>query len=73
MEKQNVTHVTASTFPVVSLLGVVLVVLKLLGKITLAWKWVLAPFWVPLVVAVGMFGAVAILAGLVALIAHIVD
>lgn len=31
----------------VSLLGAVLVVLKVLGMIQTSWFWVLAPFWIP--------------------------
>lgn len=34
-------------FPVLGVLGAVLVVLKLIGEIDLAWVWVLAPFWGP--------------------------
>ena len=30
-----------------SLLGIILVVLKLMEKISLPWIWVLAPFWAP--------------------------
>jgi hypothetical protein len=30
------------------LLCAVLIVLKLLGKITLTWGWVFAPVWIPL-------------------------
>lgn len=37
---------------IVPLLGVVLVILKVLGIISLAWVWVLAPFWIPLVLFV---------------------
>ena len=29
------------------LLTIVFITLKLLGKITWAWKWVLAPIWIP--------------------------
>jgi hypothetical protein len=29
-----------------SILGIVFIVLKLLGKITWSWFWVLAPFWI---------------------------
>lgn len=33
-------------------LGIVFVVLKLLGVITWSWWWVLAPFWVPVVLVI---------------------
>jgi hypothetical protein len=36
---------TISIWP---LLCTVLIVLKALGKITMAWGWVLAPVWIPL-------------------------
>lgn len=32
---------------VLSLLGILFVALKLLGKIDWSWWWVLAPFWMP--------------------------
>ena len=35
-----------------SLLGVAFVVLKLLGYITWSWWWVLAPFWIPICLAI---------------------
>ena len=34
-----------------SLLGIALVVLKAMGYISISWFWVLAPFWLPIVVA----------------------
>ena len=34
-----------------SLLGVAFVVLKLIGQISWSWWWVLAPFWIPLSIA----------------------
>lgn len=37
------------------LLGVAFIVLKLTHVIDWPWKWVLAPFWVPLVVALVLF------------------
>ncbi len=63
MSKETVAPQVISSFPVFGLLGAVLVVLKALGKITLAWKWVLAPFWIPIVLGLGIFGvAVVVLA-----------
>ncbi len=70
--KQQVTRTSVASFPVLGLLGAVLVVLKVLGKITIAWKWVLAPFWVPLAVAGGFFLAVLVFAGLVGLAALLI-
>lgn len=37
------------------LLGIVFIVLKLTGVIAWSWLWVLAPFWIPLAVAVACF------------------
>ena len=45
-------QVASSSFPVLGLLGAVLVVLKLLGKISISWWWVLAPFWIVAVFAI---------------------
>lgn len=39
-----------------SLLGIALVVLKAMGYINISWIWVLAPFWIPLVIAVILVG-----------------
>lgn len=40
---------------VVGLLGVLFVGLKLTGYINWPWLWVLAPFWIPLAIVVGVF------------------
>lgn len=46
MSKDNKVVVN-SGLPVLGILGSTLIVLKLLGKITIPWVWVLAPFWIP--------------------------
>ena len=39
----------------VGVLTIVFIVLKLLGKITWSWWWVLAPIWIPVaIVALGL-------------------
>ena len=43
MNRQTTSH----SISVSSLLGIVLVVLKLMGYITWSWWWVTAPFWAP--------------------------
>ena len=61
--KVNGTHVS-----VVSLLGAVLVVLKLLGKISISWFWVLSPFWLPWAILFSIMvglGLIAVLAGII--------
>lgn len=47
---------------VVGLLGAVLVVLKLLGKIDISWWWVTAPFWIPAIIGIVALVSVLILA-----------
>ncbi len=37
------------------LLTIVFIVLKLLGKITWSWLWVLAPMWIPISLAIVIF------------------
>ena len=44
-----------------SLLGVAFVVLKLLGYITWSWWWVLAPFWIPIGIALLLLGICLVL------------
>lgn len=38
-----------------SVLGLIFIVLKLVGVITWSWKWVLAPIWIPIVIAIIVF------------------
>ncbi|QBP32920.1 gp20 [Shigella phage Buco] len=40
-----------------SVLGVVFVTLKLCGVINWSWVWVLAPWWLPLVLAVSLMAS----------------
>lgn len=49
------------------LLGVAFVVLKLTGYIAWPWIWVLAPFWIPLAIVLGIIAVI----GLVLLIAFL--
>lgn len=39
--------VVTRSFPLFSILGLIFVTLKLLGKIDWSWWWVTAPFWGP--------------------------
>ena len=48
--KRNSVVVTSGVTPL-SLLGVAFIVLKVMGYITWSWVWVLAPFWIPLCLA----------------------
>ena len=72
MSKDTITTTTVN-FQWMSLLAEVLVVLKVTGKITLAWKWVLAPIWMPIVLTVGFLGILAAVAFLAALVVAIAD
>lgn len=42
------------------LLTIVFIILKLLGKITWSWWWVLAPTWIPLAAAILVLILIAI-------------
>lgn len=75
MSKETPTVITNSVpyLPVLSILGAVLTVLKVLGKITLAWKWVLAPFWIPALLGLGILGVVLVVVLAAALFTALVD
>ena len=51
LRKYQTTHVVNRGIGPLSLLGVALVVLKAMGYISISWFWVLAPFWLPIVLA----------------------
>ena len=53
-------------FPIFGILGLIFITLKLTGHITGSWLWVLAPFWIPLSIALILFLIVFIFAGTVA-------
>lgn len=48
------------------LLGVVFVTLKLCHVISWSWWWVLAPFWIPLVIFLAVILVCLVIAGIVA-------
>ena len=43
------------------LLAIVFIALKILGKITWSWWWVLAPVWIPASVGVAILAIIAII------------
>ena len=49
-----------------SLLGIAFIVLKVMGQITWSWWWVLAPFWIPVVIAVSIVFFVLLLLAIIA-------
>lgn len=48
----NKNTITVKTNSTLSILGIVFIVLKLCGIITWSWEWVLAPFWIQLIIFV---------------------
>lgn len=51
LRKYQTTYVVNRGIGPLSLLGVALVVLKAMGYISISWFWALAPFWLPIVIA----------------------
>lgn len=64
MKDNNVSSSSSSGIGFVGLLTIVFIVLKLLGKITWSWWWVLSPLWISagfvLLVLLGVFLGVVI-------------
>lgn len=52
-QRSPVTVVNRGVTPL-SLLGIAFIVLKVMGQITWSWWWVLAPFWIPVIIAVSI-------------------
>ena len=67
-EKENgsVTVVNRGITPL-SLLGIAFIIMKVMGYITWSWWWVLAPFWIPAVIAVTL---VLIVIGMIVIVAY---
>lgn len=61
MSDNKSSSASSSGIGVAGLLGVAFVVLKLTGVINWSWWWVTAPFWGPIVLAVGVFIVVLII------------
>ena len=60
-----VTVVNRGVTPL-SLLGVAFIVLKVMGQITWSWWWVLAPFWVPVALAVFLVLFIVVIVAIIA-------
>lgn len=56
LRRQQSTQVINRGIGPLSLLGIALVVLKAMRYINISWIWALAPFWIPLVIAVILVG-----------------
>lgn len=52
LEEKNQVKVINKGIGPLSLLGIAFVVMKIMGYITWSWWWVLAPFWIPVAIAV---------------------
>lgn len=64
-QKSTVTVVNRGVTPL-SLLGVAFIVLKVMGYITWSWWWILAPFWIPVVIAIVLLLFVILILGIIA-------
>jgi Na+/H+-dicarboxylate symporter len=64
-QRSPVTVVNRGVTPL-SLLGIAFIVLKVMGQITWSWWWVLAPFWIPVVLAVTLLLFIILVIGIVA-------
>ena len=47
MDKDKKVKVTVNGIGFCGLLSIAFIVLKLIGKLTWSWLWVLAPLWIP--------------------------
>lgn len=64
-KKSPVTMVNRGVIPL-SLLGIAFIVLKVMGHITWSWWWVLAPFWIPVCIAVVLLLIIIFFLGIIA-------
>ena len=55
MKDNNNRQTTTASIGFLDLLAIVFIVMKLLGKITWSWWWVLAPIWIPVAVLIAIF------------------
>lgn len=52
--KNNESKEATGGIGFVGLLTIVFITLKLLGKITWSWVWVLSPIWIPIIICVAI-------------------
>lgn len=60
--------VKSPSFPILGILGIFFIVLKLTGNVAWSWWWVLAPFWVPYAIILGIFVVILLIAVVVGVI-----
>ncbi len=58
------------SYPVANLLGLLFIALKLTHQIDWDWKWVLAPFWIPITLVLSFLFVFFFLSLLVALLSN---
>lgn len=46
------THTSSGGIGFFGVLTILFIALKILGKITWSWWWILAPTWIPLIIAI---------------------
>lgn len=63
MSKNNQSN-SNSGIGFLGLLEIVFITLKLLGKITWSWVWVLAPLWLPTILIIIIFTIILIIKSL---------
>lgn len=54
MNNERNNNTAAGGIGFCGLLGIAFIVLKLTGVIGWSWLWVLAPLWIPVVIAIGI-------------------
>lgn len=57
---------TSSGIGFFGLLAIVFITLKLLGKITWSWVWVLSPLWIGLIIGIFFLVVIIIIAAIIA-------
>lgn len=64
-KERPVTVINRGVTPL-SLLGIAFIVMKIMGYITWSWWWVLAPFWIPVLIAVSLMFFIILIFALIA-------
>ena len=64
MREDNKKQTATASLSFLDLLAITFIVLKLLGKITWSWWWVLAPVWAPLAIIIVVVVLALIIAAL---------
>lgn len=52
MKEKNTSNASSGGIGFAGVLTIVFIVLKLLGKITWSWWWVLSPIWISAIIAI---------------------